>query len=319
MNKYIPLHIIFLLFFALLLSLPIFGQNYFPEKTTVTDTNNIFNPLLSTVVIPQKQSEIIFFNFLSSRQLETTRIIGSDTSIENSRQSSFLHIVQFNYGLSEKWRLNMGADIFYAHVRSDSDSESSYWRVLGNQKSTGESTHGVQAIGPRLRWSPFKYVPELMLQSAVHFSVSNDLLKKRKLGLERTRWQHQVTFYQHLFRHTWQLQADASILLENENRRQTTYSFSISSYHVFEIRPEQLFAFGSIIYSTNREKSRLGGLRQISYNLLGGVGLFWQIKPARWSMNAQYTFPISHDIGSLITEVEPGTWWNFSVGARYAF
>jgi hypothetical protein len=283
------------------------------ERNTAQSIPNRNYYLLNNSVLTQGNAECILFNIVDSRKLITTTTLGIDTTVIHTKQSFITQYLQLNYGLFKKPMINVGLDVLYTFSNIDQRTEAP--KTSANDGSTLE--HGIQSIGPRLRWLPAPRIPELSFQTALHFPA-NDLSKRQRFGFDRLYWVNQFFFFQSFLKFTWQIQADVGIFFKNEDRRQTTYAFSGYSYLFYPILTNSLYAFGNILYNTNQEESIKGGWREVSRTWGAGVGIFWQIGDKGWSINGSYSMPFSYKLSSLTTDVKPGSWWRLSVGIRYA-
>ena len=302
-----------LLIFLLLMG-GLFNHATGQERDTarsISDYNVYY--LLNNSVLSSGNAEIILFNTVDSRKLNTTTVLGMDTTFQHTKQRSITQYLQLNYGLFRKPLINVGLDVLYTFSSTDQMTEGP--NPSPNDGST--LVHGIQSIGPRIRWLPTTKIPELSFQTSLHFPA-NDFSKRQRFGFDRLYWVNQFFFFQSFLKFTWQIQADFGIFFKNENRRQTTYAFAGYSYLFYPMLNNRLYAFGSILYNTNQEESIKGGLREVSRTWVAGIGIFWQIGDKGWSLNGSYAMPFSYELSSLTTEVEPGSWWRLSVGVRYA-
>ena len=116
------------------------------------------------------------------------------------RETFYTGIFQFNYGVSQDRRWNVGFELDYQGVRLDQDLDSSPLRVLGT--STDNlifQKHALTYIGPRIRFAPFRNIPKFSLTSTLQIPVSNDLElfadgQRRFLAHNRVNWWTQFFF-----------------------------------------------------------------------------------------------------------------------------
>lgn len=71
-----------------------------PENTDV---------LLNNSVLPEGKGEVIWFGILTVQDLTTVR--DNEAVLEKSDRWGMTHFLQFNYGISDKLRLNAGIDV----------------------------------------------------------------------------------------------------------------------------------------------------------------------------------------------------------------
>jgi hypothetical protein len=286
------------------------------DNTISSDTaslDNGFNPLLSTAVALPGKLELYFFNNLETKSTLRTNLFGIDTLIK-TRQSRLDHILQVNYGLPIRLRLNIGADLFFAHLRVDSDVNSSLLNIISDRSNTGFTQRNFHSIAPRIRWIPFKYMPELSFQTSVRLSLLKDNLTRTQFAVERTIWQTQAIFYQHfLTNFTAQAQVSYSVLFKNKLRFQTTQLFSYSTYLIFRAYQEKIYLLGSLSYEESREFIHRKGLKRLAYDFSFGSGLYWQLS-RKLGVVATTNFLIKSDLGLLTTELIPGSWFRAGLG-----
>jgi hypothetical protein len=274
---------------------------------------NGFNPLLSSVVALPGKFEIYLFNTLDSKTSLRTNLSGIDTILK-SKQFRFDHVLQINYGLKTKSRFNIGWEFYFSHLRNDKNINSSFLDVFRSRSTTGITKRYFHSLGPRIRWAPFAYLPELSFQSSIRFSPLRNNAIKQEFGVDRMLWQSQAIFYQHFLTFlTAQAQVGYGILFLNKNRQQFTHLFSYSTFLVLRSYREKIYLIGSVSYNEAREKTIGNGLKRNQYDFSLGPGLYWQLTK-NLGMIATSDFPIAYDINSLTTEIIPNSWFKASVG-----
>src|SRR5688572_10162052 len=190
---------------------------------SVSDYNVYYR--LNSSVLSSGNAEIVLFNTVDSQKLNTTTVDGLDTTFQHTKLRSITQYLQLNYGLFSKPLINVGLDVRYTFSSADQMTEGP------NPSPDDGSTlvHGIQSIGPRIRWLPTKKIPELSIQTSLHFPA-NDSAKSQRLGFDRLYWVNQFFFFQSFLKFTWQIQADLGIYFKNENRIQTHYALTGYSY-----------------------------------------------------------------------------------------
>ncbi|MEM6630076.1 MAG: DUF547 domain-containing protein [Bacteroidota bacterium] len=176
-------------------------------------TSNIqqFTP---SVLLKKGQVEIKWFNNLYTqtafRDNERERVeLGQ-------RETFFTGIFQFNYGVSQNRRWNVGFEVDYSAVRLDANESNSALKVLGSDETDLIfRKSAISYIGPRIRFSPFPKVPKFSLTSTLQIPVSNDLElfadgQRRFLAHNRVNWWTQF-FYDKTFG-KWQLFTEVDFL-----------------------------------------------------------------------------------------------------------
>lgn len=261
------------------------------------------------IVIQHKDLEINFFNVFSTQKIDTE----FDTTTYRSRFSNLTHILQLNYGLSKNNRWNAGLELYYSHARSGEGSES-IWKLFGDNGAGGDNQRALSGLGFRLRGHPWRRLPELTLQSSVVFPLNPGL---QMLDFSRTQWQvganyyHRFNYWLHGF-----MQIDVMARFSNKWRAQTTYLLPVNLYLVGQVVEGRLYAFPSLSYNGNFEKRYKGSLRQLSYQLLAGLGAQYRFSDAVQA-TLQYQFPFANDLGSLNSESVSGSYQVLSLGVRF--
>lgn len=289
----------------------------------------LISPSLSANLIGRNQWEVNVINFLTTRDIRTTRITKRpfveryDTTVTQSQSTRLEHIIQIQYGLQRNRRLNVGVDIYASHLRTDEEIARSPFRVLGNEAE--KSRRGITAFGPRVRWMPFRNIPEFSLQGAVIFGTSNDLTTRQIFGRDRTQLLTQFTFYQRF--QPWFyafVQADVSVLLKNDDFQNNTFSAPLFLYvaaNIWGLRSNaypKIYGLLSWFYASRYDDNTRGEewLKKRAYESQIGLGILSQLTP-RWGVTLWGQKPVSHDLGSVTNEVIPGSWYGLSLGIRY--
>lgn len=92
----------------------------------------------------------------------------------NQRSTYFTTFGQFVFGVSKSARFNLGADVIFKSVRNDSDPKSASLKVLQFENANYART-AVTAVGPKIKFSPFKGIPDFSVQSAFWIPIAPDL------------------------------------------------------------------------------------------------------------------------------------------------
>lgn len=274
-----------------------------------------FYPVLSAGLVAPRTAELFWFAALQARKITTTR--PQDTT--RVKESYAQQILQFNYGLPTPVPVNLGLDVYVGSQRVDARLDRSFWNILGKSDEASANRHAVQFLAPRVRVAPFRRLPELIYQGSVLLPVVRDDELRQQLGADRVTWQNQLVFYQHLLpRLTGQVQASYSLSLRNDRRRQTTHGLAYSLYGIYRLPAARLYALASVAYAESRESSFLTRWQRVRHEVTVGAGAYWQVS-ARASLVALAELPVQHDLGSLISEVQPGSWWKVTTGLNYRF
>lgn len=324
-----------ILFILIVYSHVLFAQNDSTLQTIKLDSvpSQIFlSPIISANLIGSNQWEINVFNTLTTRSLENTRIQKRpfvdeyDTTITQNKFSGLINIIQIQHGISDLPRLNFGVDLYFSHVHGDSNMNSSLFRVLGNNEETGFTERGFSAIGPRIRWIPFRRLPEFTVQSSLVFGVGNST-RRTMFGRDRIQSLSQFTFYQRL--RPWlyaYVQTDFSVYIKNDNYRNNTFSvpvFLLASANIWGVRSNQypkLYTLVSWSYASRYDDNIRGEdwLVKRSYESQIGLGLLSQWNPqlgiSLWAWK-----PITYELGSASNTVIPNSWYSIGIGIRYVW
>ncbi|MBC8082588.1 MAG: hypothetical protein H7Z21_05195, partial [Hymenobacter sp.] len=284
-----------------------------PDSATAPTAR--FHPVLSAAVVAPHTAELFWLAALQVRKVTTTR--PQDTT--RVKESYAQQILQFNYGLPTKLVLNVGLDVYVVSQRIDANLNRPFWKIAGKSDAAGVSRHAVQFLAPRVRIMPFRRLPELIYQGSLLLpAMRNDQLRQQ-FGADRVTWQNQLIFYQHLLpRFTAQLQASYALSPRNRRRRQTTHGLAYSLVGIYRLPANRLYALASVAYGENRESSFLTRWQRVRYDVTAGAGAYWQAGP-RASLVALAELPVRYDLGSLISEVQPRSWWKVTAGVNYRF
>jgi len=125
---------------------------------------NAFRYVVSAA-IPQGGVELKLFNNLYTQRT-------GDGENLNSRSTFFTSSLSALYGLTN--RFNAGLELRYRRV-SNADLPSSPFSVLGSGGNAISSRSGITAIGPRIRFAPFKKLENFSIQTTLSFPVGDQL------------------------------------------------------------------------------------------------------------------------------------------------
>ncbi|NQY66734.1 MAG: hypothetical protein HRT72_03300 [Flavobacteriales bacterium] len=108
------------------------------------------------------------------------------------RQSFYANYVQVISGLKKNNRINIGFDVI---IRSTSygANNSSPFSVL-NFKNDSSSRYGIGSAGPKIKFSPFKDIGNLSIQSTLLFPLSNNMENGIWLDWQKIIWSNQLYF-----------------------------------------------------------------------------------------------------------------------------
>jgi len=160
-------------------------------------TSNLLN-FTPSVLLNKGQVELnSFFNIYSQDKIRNEE--GENEALDG-RQSFFNTQIQTTFGVSKSARFNLGFDLI---VSSFSDGDSPFSPIL----QSGEFNATVlAAIGPSIRFTPFKKISNLSVRSAFLFPGANNLENRdgRFIAHDRYTWNNQV-FYDQKLSEQWRI------------------------------------------------------------------------------------------------------------------
>lgn len=124
-----------------------------------------------SVLLRKGQKEIQLFNNLYTQDAWFDEK-GDKTSL-STRGSWNTMIMTFNYGISNSSRFNVGADFNLRSTRHSSPDEYA-WQIFKLEQNSSNRTT-LTSLGPKIKWSPFKKIPKLSIQSAFWIPVAKNL------------------------------------------------------------------------------------------------------------------------------------------------
>lgn len=182
--------------------------DYYPYDWSLNEfTNNtghVFNPAKNisnvqaytpSVLLKKNQFAIQFFNNLYT---QTAYRNNKKELIDlHERASYYGGLLQFNYGISESSRINVGADINLKSARIDTSESKSVFNLFRFENTVYQRT-ALASLGPKIKISPFKRQIHFSIQSAFWIPVAKDLeadtTKKPWLDYNRYTWWNQFFF-----------------------------------------------------------------------------------------------------------------------------
>ncbi len=153
-----------LLIFLLLMG-GLFNQSMGQERDTalsISDYNVYY--LLNNSVLSSGTAEIILFNTVDSRKLNTTTVLGIDTTVLHTKQSFITQYLQLNYGLFRKPMINVGLDVLYTF--SDIEQMTEGPNASPNDGSTLEH-------GNTIHWPTHKVVADYKNSGTIYPNISS--------------------------------------------------------------------------------------------------------------------------------------------------
>lgn len=126
---------------------------------------NSSNRYVVSAAIPKGTTETKIFN-----NLYTQRTRSSSEGDFNARSNFFTTSVSFLYGINN--RFNFGFDLRYRRV-SNTDGNTSPLNVFSGEADSRRQ--GFTNFGPKIRWAPFRALPNFSVQSAFWIPIGQDL------------------------------------------------------------------------------------------------------------------------------------------------
>ena len=167
-------------------------------------TSNLMN-FTPSVLLSKGQVELnSFYNIYTQRQ--TRNAEGNAVSLAE-RQSFFNALYQVTFGVSKSSRLNLGFDVT---VSSFSNGNSPFSPVF---QSGDINEIAVAAIGPSIRFTPFKRLSNLSVRSALWFPGGRNLENRNGAFVAHDRiTSFTQVFYDHEINHDWRLFLETDFL-----------------------------------------------------------------------------------------------------------
>ncbi|MFT6716079.1 MAG: hypothetical protein ACJA0Q_000708 [Saprospiraceae bacterium] len=123
-------------------------------------------------LLKKGQVDVQLFNNLYTQT--AFRDMDRDLVELDQRSTYFATFTQVLFGTSKSARVNWGVDVIFKSVRVDNDVKSAAIKVF-NFESSNLTRTAVTAIGPKIKFSPFKNNPNFSIQSALWIPIASDL------------------------------------------------------------------------------------------------------------------------------------------------
>lgn len=206
--------------------------NVVSSGATDGDNKSVIQTLTPSALLKKKQWDVSVFNNLYS-QTNTANQDG-EISTDGSRSSFFTSTIRFNYGVSKNARINVGVvgtlkSTRYHEQRTDSPAE-----VLEFKNSDDEARFGFSSIAPAIKFTPFKSMSNLSIQS----SLSIPLVDKNegefgtgKIWLDRNSYffNNQIFFDKSFYHDYFQIFAELDLGYNFEGQDEGFFDNSLST------------------------------------------------------------------------------------------
>ena len=193
----------------------------------------------------------------------------------DQRSSYYSGIFQFFYGLSSSF--NIGFDVYLKSVRVDERSSSPFSTLLFENRQGSRTA--ITPMGPKIKFTPFKSLSNLSIQSTLLFPVGKDLEGQSNgkpfLDHEKYTWWTQVFFDQTLSS-KFQLFTEADLLLRIDDKLKSEETHVLSPLKAFisYFPAQKLTIYGMTDFTPKYGDDFLSG-----YFLQSGIGTKYQLMP----------------------------------------
>lgn len=288
---------------------------------TLDSLPSLFLGNLSPVILNKDKVEINNFNSLTSFWLavqETPPELAGATITNRYRTTFFENFVRVSYGFSYSKRWDLGAEFRFTRRRLDDDAPSSPFKVFESDSPSSSTYGGLSMVGARVRYMPFKSVPELTLQGALTFPVANQEMREA-LKLDRTEFDFGATYYKDLNKSMYYfLQTNWMMRFARAEDERTTHYWSASAFLVKSLFYHRVYVYPGLTYAGLFQNFTESGFSQVNYQVLGGLGL--QYQPARvFSVSLYAQLPFILDSGSATTEWVRESYSSWTLGLLFRF
>ena len=164
----------FFFFFFLLISTDLVGQENEADSSMINELEEVSNVQTFTPskLLKKGQIDVQLFNNLYTQT--ASRDANRKLTESGRRDTYFATFGQVLIGTSKSARVNWGFDVIFKSVRIDPDPKSASLKVLGFESSNSTRT-AITTIGPKIKFSPIKALPDFSVQSALWIPIANDL------------------------------------------------------------------------------------------------------------------------------------------------
>ncbi len=319
MQKYVPQTLCFIFIMAAL-----------PHRSLGQDTSalpsldslpTLFLGSLSPVVLDKDGVEVNNFNSLTSFWLavqETPPELSGAAVTNRYRSTYFINYVRVSYGFSYSKRWDLGAEFRFARQRLDDDATNSPLKIFDSDSPSSTTYSGLTMVGARVRYMPFRSVPELTLQGALTFPVAKQEMKDA-LKLDRTEFDFGATYYKDLNKSIYYfLQSNWMMRFAKAEDERTTHLWSASAFLVKSLFYHRVYLYPGLTYAGLFQNFSESGFSQVNYQVLGGLGM--QYQPVRiFSISIYGQIPFILESGSDTTEWVRESYSSWTLGLLFRF
>ena len=286
---------------------------------TLDSLPTLFLSSLSPVILDKDGIEVNNFNPLTSFWLavqETPPELGGAQVTNRYRYTLFESYWRVSYGFGYNKRWDLGAEFRFSRRRLDDQATNSSLKVFGSDDPGSITYQGLSMVGIRGRYMPLRKVPELTLQGALTFPVAKEEVR-HGLSLDRTQFELGATYYKNLVKRTYYfLQTNWLARFANSDNDRTTHQFSASAFFVEGLFHNRVYLYPGLTYAGNFQKFGDGSFNQISYQILGGIGV--QYQPVRFFSASLYgQIPFTLESGSATTEWVRESYSSWTLGLLF--
>lgn len=282
----------------------------------------LFLGSLSPVVLAKDRVEINNFNLLNSFWLavkETPPELNGASITNRYRNTFFINYVRVSYGFSHSKRWDLGAEFRFMRYRLDDDATVSPMEVFSSDNSPGSTSYsGLTMAGARVRFMPFRSVPELTLQGVLAFPVAKQEMKDA-LKLDRTEFDFGATYYKNIDKTLYYfLQSNWLMRFAKVDNERTTHAWTASAFLVKSLFYHRVYLYPGLTYAGLFQNFSESGFSQVNYQVLGGLGV--QYQPVRvFSISLYGQIPFILESGSETTEWVRESYSSWTLGLLFRF
>jgi len=311
-----------LCFILIMTSLPFMslGQNS-SALPSLDSLPTLFLGSLSPVVLDKDRVEVNNFNALTSFWLavqETPPELQGASITNRYRATYFINYLRVSYGFSYSKRWDLGAEFRFTRQRLDDDANNSPMKIFGSDSPNSTSYSGLSMVGARVRYMPFRSLPQLTLQGALTFPVAKQEMKDA-LKLDRTEFDFGATYYENINENLYYfLQTNWLMRFATADDERTTHLWTASAFLVKSLFYHRVYLYPGLSYAGLFQKFSDSGFSQANYQVLGGLGV--QYQPARiFSVSIYGQIPFILESGSATTEWVRESYSSWTLGLLFRF
>lgn len=281
----------------------------------------LFLGSLSPVVLDKDKVEVNNFSALTSFWLavqETPPELNGAAVTNRYRATYLIDYARISYGFSYSKRWDLGAEFRFTRQRLDDDATNSPSKIFGSDSPSSKTYSGLSMVGARVRYMPFRSIPELTLQGALTFPVAKQEMKDA-LKLDRVEFDVGATYYKGLNQSVYYfLQSNWMMRFAKAEDERTTHLWTASAFLVKSLFYHRVYLYPGLTYAGLFQNFSDSGFSQVNYQVLGGLGV--QYQPVRiFSVSIYGQIPFILESGSETTEWVRESYSSWTLGLLFRF